>query len=317
MTEFKPPTVCISILNWNNAHETIQCIDSLRSIQNLSFRIIVLDNGSTDNSLQILSAVINVELMTSTVNLGFAGGHNLIIKHALGQAYDYVWLLNNDATVAPECLEKLLAWLKDHPATGMVSPVIKDKAPPHANQHVLTLLNATQTGVEEYIELDEAELLQAEQSARVILWGTGLLIRRTTFEQVGLLDEQLFAYSEDTDYSLRCIHCGLLNQVVFDAVLFHHRPSGLRKAHYYYYTSRNSFLTWKKHVGFVDLLRLTRWNLKLANDQIKDMSHELLLIKSLKLGIWHGWINRGGCFNSNERLGFIPELIVRFFLAVA
>ena len=310
-------SVCISILNWNNVDETIQCIDSLKIIQNVSCRIVVLDNDSSDNSMEKLSTLKTIELIASATNLGFAGGHNVVIKHALQHDYDYVWLLNNDAKVNPGCLEQLVAWIEDHPDVGMVSPIIKDLAPPCAPQHVLTLLNATRTGVEEYIDLDAAISLQNEQAARVILWGTGLLIKRSTFEKVGLLDERLFAYSEDTDYSLRCIKSGLLNQVVFDAVLFHHRPVGFRKAHYYYYTSRNSFLTWKKYVGFKDLLRLTRWNLKLAKRQIAELHQEPVLANSLKLGIWHGWVNRGGSFQAGEKLGSVPKLVVEFFLAIA
>lgn len=313
----KAPSVCISILNWNNAKETIQCIDSLAAIQRIAYRVVVLDNGSTDNSLEELSYLNNFELITSATNLGFAGGHNVIINHALQGDYDYVWLLNNDATVAPGCLENLVAWAENHPAAGMVSPVIKDQAPPFALQHVLTLLNETCTGVEEYSDIVKATLLQNEQSAKVILWGTGLLIKRTTFEKVGFLDEQLFAYSEDTDYSLRCIKAGLLNQVVFDAVLFHHRPTGFRKAHYYYYTSRNGFLTWKKYVNIKDLLRLTRWNLKLAKQQIAELRQEATLTDSLKLGIWHGWVNHGGGFKSHEKIGFLPKIIVDFFLFIA
>jgi GT2 family glycosyltransferase len=317
VVEITMPTVCISILNWNNADETLKCIDSLKNIQNIRCKIVVLDNGSSDDSVKKLSSLKNVVLITSAINLGFSAGHNLIVRHALSHACDYVWLLNNDATIESRCLEKLVAWSECHPEAGMVSPVVKDSTPPYALQHVLTLLNTTRTGVEEFPDVDEAQALQNEQPARVILWGTGLLIRRTTIEKVGLLDEHLFAYSEDTDYSLRCIQAGLLNQVVFDASIFHHRPTGFRKPHYYYYTHRNAFLTWRKYVGLKDLVRLTRWNLRLAKRQIAEMKQENILVDSLKLGIWHGWMNRGGSYRSGERLGFMAEFLVDFLLTIA
>lgn len=309
--------VCISILNWNNAEETLRCIQSLSNIGKDNITIVVLDNASADQSVEKLSAMDDVELFRSEVNLGFAGGHNFVINNMSQRGFDYFWLLNNDAIVEPGCLENLLASIGRNPSVGMASPVIKDLDPPHAYQQVLTLLNVTGTGVEEHADLEQAKELQLKYPSRVILWGTGLLIKRSTIDKVGLLDEKLFAYSEDTDYSLRCMRYGLLNQVVFDATLLHYQPTGLRKAHYYYYTHRNAFLTWKKYVSTLDLLRLTRWNLKLAKRQIATLDRQPELIDSLKLGIWHGWISRGGGFDKGEKLGYLPRLLVNGLLAIA
>lgn len=311
------PKVCISILNWNNAEETLRCVESLSGVFSPHIKIVILDNGSTDSSVEILSNVNHVEFISNPINLGFAGGHNLVIQHALQQGFDYVWLLNNDALVEQDCLAKLLTCAESNPRVGMVSPVIKDLDPPHAYQHVLTLLNDTGTGVDECADPIQAANLQTQSPSRVILWGTGLLIKRTTFEKVGLLDEKLFAYSEDTDYSLRCMRHGLHNQVVFDAVMLHYQPTGSRKAHYYYYTQRNAFLTWKKYVSLFNLLRLTRWNLQLAKRQIASLGHQTELVDSLQLGIWHGWVNRGGAFEKGQKLGYVPRLVVKSLLALA
>ncbi len=311
------PKVCISILNWNNAEETLRCIESLAGDVNAQIKIVILDNGSTDKSVEILSNIDHIKFISNPVNLGFAGGHNLVIQYALQQEFDYVWLLNNDAIVEPDCLGKLLACAESNPAIGMVSPVIKDLEAPHAYQQVLTLLNDTSTGVDECADPIQAADLQAQYPSRVILWGTGLLIKRTTLEKVGLLDEKLFAYSEDTDYSLRCMRHGLRNQVVFDATMLHYQPTGSRKAHYYYYTQRNAFLTWKKYVSPFNLLRLTRWNLQLAKRQIASLGDQTELVDSLQLGIWHGWVNHGGAFEKGKKLGYFPRLVVNSLLALA
>uniref|UniRef100_UPI0027B99390 glycosyltransferase family 2 protein n=1 Tax=Aquabacterium sp. TaxID=1872578 RepID=UPI0027B99390 len=209
--------VCISILNWNNAPETVECIQSLGTPSDMDVEVIVLDNGSNDDSVEVLSRAAGITLMRSDVNLGFAGGHNLVMRHALQHDFDYVWLLNNDACVEPGCLSRMLAAMEADPTIGAASPVIRDKAAPHGVQHALSLLNDTGTGVVEYPDLQQAALMQQSHPEKVILWGTALLLKRSTIEQVGLLDDKLFAYSEDTDYSLRCIRHRLKTHVVLDA----------------------------------------------------------------------------------------------------
>ncbi|MDD2881492.1 MAG: glycosyltransferase family 2 protein [Rhodoferax sp.] len=311
------PSVCISILNWNNADETLHCLESLKKINQSNVRIIVLDNGSTDDSIQKLQVQSGFELITSATNLGFAGGHNKIIQYALDHDFKYVWLLNNDALVAEKCLEHLTDHAEQHTEGALFSPVIKNLSPPHKLQHVISLLNATQTGVEEYLDIDIARELQQEQPDKIILWGTALFLRCSAVKHIGLLDEKLFAYSEDTDYSMRSIKNGYRNQIVFNAEILHHQPVGPRKPHYYYYTQRNGFLTWKKYVSFKDLMRLARWNLQLARKLKADIPGQIDAISALKLGIWHGWTNRGGPYNSQEKLGVFPTLLVNSFLAIS
>lgn len=311
------PKICVSILNWNNSDDTIQCIESLSKTPNLDFEIIILDNGSTDESINKLANLKKTTLIKSQTNLGFAGGHNLIIKTALSRKFDYVWLLNNDTIVAPDCLEKLITHCEANKNTGMASPIIKDREAPHMLQHVLSLLNSTNTGIFECMNINEAIELQKSKENKVILWGTALLIKMSTIEKVGLLDENLFAYSEDTDYSLRCIKNNFFNKVIFDAEIFHHRPNGLRKNHYFYYTHRNSFLTWKKYIGLYDLIRSTRWNLKLAQKQINSLENNHDSISSIKLGIWHGWTNRGGAYSSDVKISMIGLFFVNALLKIA
>jgi O-antigen biosynthesis protein len=113
------PRVGIAILNFNGADLTIRCLDHLRKIEwpENRLELVVVDNGSTDDSRsRIREAHPGAKLVTSQVNLGFAGGCNLAIRSM--EAADYVALLNNDAYVEPGWLEPLVQALESQPDVG-------------------------------------------------------------------------------------------------------------------------------------------------------------------------------------------------------
>lgn len=311
------PRVCISILNWNSVHDTQICLESLRSNIDESTEIIVLDNGSKDDSAAVLSEVSDITFLRSPTNLGFAGGHNLVMKYALKKNCDFVWLLNNDATPQENCLEKLLAYAKKNPTSALISPVILDKAPPHDFQHIVSILNETGTGSEECKDIEHARRALQESPEKIIIWGTALLVRLNAVEKIGFLDEKLFAYAEDTDYALRAILQGYKNAVVLDAFIHHEQNPHPRKAHYYYYTQRNSILMTKKYVTFINFAKLIRWNLRLVKKHQERLKNHPELIRAAKLGIWHGWLNKGGEYSSNHRMPLVGLALVNIALLLA
>lgn len=303
--------VCISILNWNNARDTLLCLQSLKPIQKVQHDIVVLDNGSTDDSAAVLREAEGFELIESRFNLGFAGGHNVIIKQALERGYDYVWLLNNDLSVQDDCLESLIVAAESNAECALFSPVIKNRQAPHDVQHAVSLLNLTRTGVIEITDLSTAQLEQDRHPKRVILWGTALLARTDAIKQLGLLDERLFAYSEDTDLCLRSLANGFTNRVVINAFVLHESPCHPRKPHYYYYTQRNATLMWRKYASSLLLLKLTRWNLQLAKKSLKGLTNDPDAGHALMMGIWDGWIGKGGSFSPKVRLSRPSLWLVR------
>ena len=97
--------VYILILNWNNGADTIDCVRSCLSLEGQDGHILVIDNGSTDGSVaEIRKTYPTLEIIQTGENLGFAGGNNVGIRHALERDADYVWLLNNDTTAEPQAL---------------------------------------------------------------------------------------------------------------------------------------------------------------------------------------------------------------------
>jgi len=98
-----PPQVCCVVLNWNGWADTLECLSALKECRYPSLTIIVVDNGSTDDSAaRIKSAHPDILVLESGSNLGFSGGNNIGIRHALATGANYVWLLNNDTKPASD-----------------------------------------------------------------------------------------------------------------------------------------------------------------------------------------------------------------------
>lgn len=307
-------TVCIIILNWNNYHDTVSCVQSLRQMSYTNYRVVVVDNGSTNESVGVLESLDNIHLIKNETNLGFAGGNNVAMKYAIEQDFDFVWLLNSDATVEPGCLEKMILAVQEDPKVGLASPVIYHQDRPDEIQHCGTRLNSTSDGVNEAGDISTAKTWQEADPSNVIVWGTALLISASLIRKIGFLDKQLFAYSEDTDYSLRSSKAGFNNITIFDAKIWHQSTDGLRKAHFYYYTVRNVGLMWRKYASGLKFLKICWWNLNRTKRQLGLMKQHPDLAMACKLGLWDGWVGNGGAFYPRRKLPLIPRVLFRILL---
>ena len=126
--------VFIVILNWNRAKDTLDCLRSIEklSIINYQLSIVVVDNGSTDNSVSLITRntqhetkkQINFKIIKNKANLGFAGGNNVGIRHALDNGADSVVILNNDTAVDNGLIEGLLKTAEQNKDAGVISPKI-------------------------------------------------------------------------------------------------------------------------------------------------------------------------------------------------
>jgi GT2 family glycosyltransferase len=100
-------------------------LESLRGNSTANRRILVVDNGSTDGSVAAIRAAFrDVELIETGRNLGYAGGNNVGIERAVAEGADYVLVLNNDTTCAPDLIDRLLDAAARHPRAGMFCPRI-------------------------------------------------------------------------------------------------------------------------------------------------------------------------------------------------
>lgn len=186
------------VLNWNGWADTLECLGSLKECAYSHLTIIVVDNGSTDDSVgRIKAAYPDILLLESENNLGFSGGNNIGIRRALDTGADYIWLLNNDARPAPDALCALVTKAVSDKSIGAVASIC--------------------------YYADAPSTVQAWAGSRVNLWigygglctephkddwfdslnGTSMLVSRAAIEHVGLLDEGFFLYWEDTEFCLR------------------------------------------------------------------------------------------------------------------
>src|SRR5687768_13707043 len=103
--------IYIVITNWNGAEDTIECVESIEQLKlpkNVTTHIVVVDNASTDNSVEELSRIQRIHLIKNSKNLGFTGGYNTGIEYVLKKKCDFIWLLNPDLRLDKNSLTELL-----------------------------------------------------------------------------------------------------------------------------------------------------------------------------------------------------------------
>lgn len=211
------PTVYIILLNWHGWQDTIACLESLASLEYTNYRILVVDNGSTDDSVtRIRAAHPEVPIIETGCNLGFSGGCNVGIRRALEEGADYVWLLNNDTTVEPLALSAMVDVAEADPRVGAIGSMIYYLDNPKEIQ-------AWGGGsVNFWFGLSRHHLAPVPSSKLHYLTAASILLRRSALEEVGLLDEEtFFMYWEDVDFSFRLRKAGWRLAVADQSIVFH------------------------------------------------------------------------------------------------
>src|SRR3989339_346256 len=117
------PLVYILILNWNGKEDTLECLSSLKKIDYPNYKTIVIDNGSTDDSVKIINKKYpKIKIIENKKNLGYAEGNNVGIRYALKNKADYVLILNNDTIVDKKFLTELVKVGESNEKVGIVGP---------------------------------------------------------------------------------------------------------------------------------------------------------------------------------------------------
>lgn len=302
--EARQPMVHIVVLNWNGLADTLKCVASLQALRYENRRIVVVDNGSADDSVAVLSTLEGIQLICNAENLGFSGGCNTGIRAAMAAGTDYIWLVNADSTAAPDCLSKIVERAESDPRIGLVSPVIRFASEPSRIQFCGSRIDPITFDVD-MVSLDQARALQMNAPQEMGLWGTALLVRSTLVERIGCLDDGFFAYFEDTDYSIRCLNAGYRNVMAFDADVFHDSPivRGLRRPHFYYYMTRNEVLMRKRYIrSVVQRLRVLRRDLQRIRGDLARFKDNPELVRATMAGLWDGWMGVRGRYDAARNM---------------
>jgi len=249
------PSVLISILNWNNWEDTLACVASLAAETGdsaMKAEVRIIDNGSALDDYQQLERGAREQGIGVTRlpdNLGFTGGHNTSIQFAIEHNFDYVWLLNNDATVKPGCLKGLVSAMEAEKDLGAVSPVILPEGggTPFA---AWGGLHEWKTRSTIWFSSEQESVSAHEQRPQdVFVAGTAILMRSAALQQTGGLDDRLFAYYDDSDIGVRLARKGWRSKVVFDAAVEHGwRSLDQLPKHVFYLMYRNEMIFWQTHM---------------------------------------------------------------------
>lgn len=210
------PLVYCIVVNWNGWPDTLACLASLMQQDYPALRVILVDNGSTNDSVdRIRSAYPQITLIEAGKNVGFSSGCNIGIRHAMQQGSAFIWLLNNDTIAPPDTCTRLVATARAQPAAGLIGSVLYYLHDPSGVQ-------AWGGGnVTLWLGYSTQFLAPAPLGPNSYLTFASVLIPREVIQNVGLLYEGYFMYWEDADYSLRVTHAGYTLAVAEDTAILH------------------------------------------------------------------------------------------------
>lgn len=215
------PMVSIIISNWNGLRFLEKCIASLFAQTYRNFEIIIVDNGSTDDSVKFIKDNYRqVLLLENKSNLGFAVANNQGIRVAKGS---YIVFLNNDTEADKDWLRSLVKKAESAPEyVGMWACKILSLHEPTIIDSVGGLL-ISRCGIAKGRGRNEKDKKQYDKEEEVFIPSAcAAMYRKETLDDIGFFDEDFFAYCEDTDLGLRARLAGWKTQSVADAIVYHH-----------------------------------------------------------------------------------------------
>ena len=245
------PKTSIILLNWNGKEHTIKCLESLKNLNYPNYETIVVDNASSDDSVEVISHKFpNGILITNQENLGFAEGNNIGIKYALERGADYVFLLNNDAIVAEETVTELVQAAESDDKIGILGSRIYFYDRPDRIQSAWANID-TKTGRVWYPDYGKSVTTADNKAVDVdAISGTAMMVKREVIEKVGMLDPTFFCYFEDTDWCVRARKAGYRVVVVPVSKVWHKggaSTGGGATLTSIYYSVRNHLLVMNKN----------------------------------------------------------------------
>ena len=189
------PLVSIIILNWNGLTDTIKCLDSVKKITYVNYKIIIVDNGSRNNDCQKIKEKYGdtIKLMCNEKNLGFTGGNNVALKQIIKENKSkYILLLNNDTEVKKNFLNILVEYSENNKQAGIIGPKIYYWQKNNIIQSVGGKISWYTGKVKNigHLQKDNGQYDNIQEVDYVP--GCALLIKAELINKIGLLDEKFF-----------------------------------------------------------------------------------------------------------------------------
>ena len=276
------PRVSIVLLNWNSYEDTSKCLNSLSSIDYTNFQVYLIDNGSTDESVEMLreewSGESWIKFIINKENLGFSAGCNVGIRRCLEDGTDYVLLLNNDIVVKKDFLQPLVTCVENNECVRIAGGIIKKQS----------------TGEVWYGggRLDKIRIKSPHhQQVRKelpyeteFITGALMLIDKSFLLEFGLLNDDYFFGMEDKELSFKARNHGVKMMIAPKSIVYH-KIGGTSNAgspfqNYNSFRNKLKFINKFDHtptlINYIYLflitsLRIFRWTFLGKRDQIKAM----------------------------------------------
>lgn len=235
-----PPLISILILNWNGAEIILECIKSVQNCNYKNLEILVVDNASTDGSLELLNSISGINIIRNTSNLGYAKGNNSGLLLCNGK---YIATLNNDIIVEPDWLDKPIETLESDESIGIIScrqmnsfkPGIIDTLYSYPTEFLLL----GRFGNEKVYDKDDP--MHSREGFTLGANGASAIYRKKLIDELGGFEESFFAYHEECDLHMRAFYAGWKCKYIPDAVVHHKGSHSFNKVKktFYYYHERN------------------------------------------------------------------------------
>ena len=254
------PSVTVIVLNWNGKDLTIECLESLKQVNYSNFNILVVDNGSTDGSVELLKEKFpEVSILVLEKNLGYASGNNRGFDSLKPDQPEFVIFLNNDTIVDKNFIDPLVKQLLNHKKASQTVPKIYYENDPKLIWYAGGIVNLW-TGSIYHLGIRQYDS-PSYSKPRKTKYATGccFCMRYEEFKEFGGFDETFPMYSEDVDLSLWIRAAGKQVWFVPDSKIWHKVSASLGGAFSFskiVRKARGIFLLIKKHANLVQWLTL-------------------------------------------------------------
>jgi len=263
------PSINVIILNWNGYEDTMFSISSSLSQSYSNFHVTVIDNGSSDSSLDDLQKLQNdkLNLISSSENKGFAGGVNLGLKYSVEKKYDYCLLLNNDAILLPGAISNFVQFMQADDKLGICGGCVlnmdDDRVQVNGGKKINFLSG----------RCNNSEFMPD------FISGALMFIRMKAAKNIGFLSEEYFMYWEDAEYSLRTLKKGWSIGVCESAIARHKAMASTENniSNYDYHFVRSSVIFFAafgpKHLWLVPpiIVATKKYLKRLARGEFKNL----------------------------------------------
>ena len=203
----------IALVNWNNRDYLRQCLESIqRADLTMRHQIVVSDNGSTDGSLEMLAVKFpDVQVVQNGRNVGVARGNNECIRNSSGR---FIYILNNDTVINRPSVEAMVSFLGAHPEAGAVGGNLLNADGSLQSTFCFFPTLREEVAMVTHIGRRLNPLFPSYRrrwpTVREVDWlsSASIVVRRAAIEQIGLIDEKFFIYSDETDWQYRLWQAG-------------------------------------------------------------------------------------------------------------